>query len=488
MESWKRGRDVEVVPLSNVNRTEGPERGLGVRGLSRREFLRLAGVGAGAAALPGFLAGCGGEQQQQGSAPEVKSVEGKLTFWYWAESDAPGANQWMNETVKAYKEKKPDLEINVVPQSTDTLISSFQAAASAGQGPDIASQWATGPVLAQVWQDAVVPISDYVPQEEIDQWLNTNENVYNGKLWAMPYYIIGIATAYNKEHYDKAGLDPENPPQMWDDFLATCEELKKSGFTPFSIGNQDGYGGAWHFSNMELQYLNSLQEWVDAIIGREPLTDEKYTGWYELLNDLVQKGYYNESVNSLTLSRGHAIFSRGESAMSFGTDGIVRQWQQDLGQDVVGIMKYPKLAEGNLADAFNATQSISYFITSWSKNKEEAAAFLQFMHTPERMQRWYEQTGVGLADKRFDPSLIKDPVLRELYKWETTGPQVWLENYNPPQIDSEANLKAGQLIFSGSGTPQEAAQLWQSVAQRWRTQNPDDLKNWQSWHPEVSGT
>jgi raffinose/stachyose/melibiose transport system substrate-binding protein len=203
---------------------------------------------------------------------------------------------------------------------------------------------------------------------------------------------------------------------------------------------------------------------------------------------LVQKGYYNESVNSLTLSQGHSIFSRGDSAMSFGTDGIVRQWQQDLGQDSVGIMKYPKLAEGNLADAFNATQSISYFITSWSKNKEEAAAFLQFMHTPERMQRWYEQTGVGLADKRFDPSLITDPVLRELYNWETTGPQVWLENYNPPQVDSEANLKAGQLIFSGSGTPQEAAQLWQSVAQRWRTQNPDDLKNWQSWHPEVSGT
>jgi raffinose/stachyose/melibiose transport system substrate-binding protein len=193
-------------------------------------------------------------------------------------------------------------------------------------------------------------------------------------------------------------------------------------------------------------------------------------------------------VNSLPLDRGHVIFSRGESAMSFGTDGIVRQWQQDLGQDAVGIMKYPKFGEGNLVDAFNATQSISHFITSWSKNKEEAAAFLQFMHTPERMQRWFELTGVGVADKRFDASLIKDPVLRQLYEWETTGPKVWLENYNPPQIDSEANLKAGQLIFSRSGTPQEAAQLWQSVTQRWRTQNPDDLQNWQTWHPEVSGT
>ena len=26
-----------------------------------------------------------------------------LTFWYWAESDAPGADAWMTETVEAYK-------------------------------------------------------------------------------------------------------------------------------------------------------------------------------------------------------------------------------------------------------------------------------------------------------------------------------------------------------------------------------------------------
>jgi raffinose/stachyose/melibiose transport system substrate-binding protein len=479
---------MEVAPLSNAKRTEGPEIGSYVRDLSRREFLRLAGVGAGAVALPGFLAACGGDQQQQGNVPAAKSVKGKLTFWYWAESDAPGANQWMNETVEAYKEEKPDLEINVVPQATDTLISSFQAAVSAGQGPDIASQWATGPVLTQVWSDAVAPLSDYVPQEEIDQWLNTHENMYNGKLWAMPYYIIGIATAYNKEHFEKAGLEPESPPQTWDDFLAACEELKKSGMTPFSIGNQDGYGGAWHFSNMELQNLNSLQEWVDAVIGEASFLEDKYTGWYERLNELVKKGYFNESVNSLPLDRGHTIFSRGDSAMSFGTDGIVRQWQNDLSQDTVGIMKYPKFGEGALVDTFNATQSISHFITSWSKNKEEAADFLQFMHTPERMQRWFELTGVGLADKRFDDSLIKNPVLRQLYEWETTGPQVWLQNYNPVQVDSEANLKAGQLIFSQSGTPQDAAQLWQSVAQRWRTQNPDELQNWRTWHPEVSET
>src|SRR5215204_3516916 len=36
------------------------------RGLNRRAFLRLAGVGAGAVAIPGFLAACGSESQQGG--------------------------------------------------------------------------------------------------------------------------------------------------------------------------------------------------------------------------------------------------------------------------------------------------------------------------------------------------------------------------------------------------------------------------------------
>ncbi len=452
-------------------------------GLSRKHFLKLMGAGAGAAAFPGLLAACGGGGQQQSSAPKVKSVKGQLTFWYWGESDAPGANKWMNETVAAYKKKKPDLKINVVPQSTDTLISAFQAAVSAKQGPDIASQWATGPVLTQVWQDAVVPISDYVPKSETSQWLNTTENTYNGKLWAMPMYLIGIAVAYNKDLYKKAGLDPSSPPKTWDEFLAACQKLKKSGTTPFSIGNQDGYGGAWFFSNMELQNLDSLDEWVKAIVDGNKLAGAKYTGWYERLQEMVKKGYFNDSVNSLPLDQGHAIFSKGASAMSLGTDGIVQQWQKDVGKDKVGVMKFPKFGTGKLAESFNATQSISHFICKWSENKQEAADFLKFMHTPERMKRWYALTNVGVADKRFDASAITDPVLKQMYEWETAGPQVWLENYNPVQVDSQANIPAGQQILSKSGTPKDASQLWVQVARRWSSQQPAQLKNWKSWTP-----
>ena len=132
------------------------------------------------------------------AASEASTEPVNLEFWYWAESDAPGADKWMAETVAEYKKVKPNVTVNVVPQSADTLISAFQTAAASKSGPDIASQWATGPVLSFVWSDSIAPISDLVPADEMSHWLNTNENTYDGKVWAMPQYLLGIGLAYNK--------------------------------------------------------------------------------------------------------------------------------------------------------------------------------------------------------------------------------------------------------------------------------------------------
>ena len=103
------------------------------------------------------------------------------------------------------------------------------------------------------------------------------------------------------------------------------------------------------------------------------------------------------------------------------------------------------------------------------------------MHTPDRLASWYKHTGVIAADKRFDRSLVTDPVLKQMVTWETTGTQIWLENYLPGQVDSDADLTAGQMIFSQSGSPADAAALWQRAASTWRNQHPDELTNWKNW-------
>src|SRR5215471_12956535 len=100
-----------------------------------------------------------------------------LTYWYWAESDAPGANSWLKKEVALYEKAHPKVKVTIVLQSTDTLTSAFTTAAQTKSGPDIATQWATLPVLTPAWNGATVPISDYVPAGEIKNWIGTSENM-----------------------------------------------------------------------------------------------------------------------------------------------------------------------------------------------------------------------------------------------------------------------------------------------------------------------
>ena len=229
-----------------------------------------------------------------------------LTYWYWAEHDAPGANDWLKGQVAIYQKAHPKVKVNVVIQSTDTLISAFTTAAQTRSGPDIATQWATLPTLTPAWNGPSVPISDYVPASETKNWIGTAENMSGGKLWAMPQYLLGIPFVWNKAMFKKAGLDPNKGPKTWAEFLADAKKLKAAGFTPFGIGNKDGYGGAWFFSLIGKQNLNSINELKDAMIGKANFADPKFSGFYQALADLKKAGYLNSDVASITLRAGPA--------------------------------------------------------------------------------------------------------------------------------------------------------------------------------------
>src|SRR5438132_6681529 len=196
-----------------------------------------------------------------------------LTYWYWAESDAPGANGWIQKEVALYETSHPKVKISGVTQSTDTLTSAFTTASQTKSGPDIATQWATLPTLTPAWNGSTVPISDYVPASETKNWISTAENMWQGKLWAMPQYLIGIPFVWNKPLFKKAGLDPNKGPKTWADFLADAKKLKAKGITPFGLGNKDGYGGAWFFSLVGKRNLDSIDELKNAITGKAKFTD-----------------------------------------------------------------------------------------------------------------------------------------------------------------------------------------------------------------------
>jgi ABC-type glycerol-3-phosphate transport system substrate-binding protein len=443
---------------------------------SSKRYTIVAGLAA-AAALAAVAAGALAAQNGPGRGHTAAKT--KLTFWFWGEFDAPGANKWLAQAVKSYQAAHPDISIKVVPQATDTFIATFTAAATAKSGPDIAAQWATGPVLAQVWNGAVTPISDLAPKSQMKHWLNTSENTYGGKLWAMPVYLIGIPWAYNKTLFAKAGV--KAPLKTWTDFIGACKKLRAKGIVPFGFGD-----GAYWTTQLMLQDLNSLQDVVDADVGRHKFTDTKYSRFEDGWKQAVDAKCFNDDVASLKVDKGQALFAAGKAAMSMGTDGQVRGWAKQLGAGKLGVMKWPVYGKGKLKNVYNATQSTSYFVTSWTKHKKEAADFLVSLHSPANLANWYRLTGVPPADDRFATAKIKAPLDKQLYKFNTTGPQIWLQNFFPPQVDLDGNVPAQQLILGGRGDGAAAASARERAAARWRATKKDELKNWQKFRPVLS--
>ncbi|MFL5956696.1 MAG: extracellular solute-binding protein, partial [Solirubrobacterales bacterium] len=192
------------------------------------------------------------------------------------------------------------------------------------------------------------------------------------------------------------------------------------------------------------------------------------------------QGCFNDDISSLDLNQGWQLFPRKKAAMAWTTDGNALAWAKTLGSESIGVAAPPKLGGGPMADMYDTTQSSSAFITSWSKHKRAAAAFLAWLHQGPQLDAWYAQTGVFPADKRFPDSKITDPLARKLFELDKHE-SVWLENYLPPQVDQNADLPAGQLITSGSGTPAKASALWDQVIQQWKTQHPDEFQHYQQW-------
>jgi ABC-type glycerol-3-phosphate transport system substrate-binding protein len=435
-------------------------------------------IAALALSLGAVLAACGGGSSSSKATDQADA--GNLTYWYWAESDAPGANKWMTAMISRYEQQHPKVHIKLVPQSTDTLIGAFKTASQTKKGPDIATQWATLPVLTPAWTGASVPISDYVPKSETDNWIGTNENMSGGKLWGMPIYLLGVPFVWNKEMFKQAGLDPDQPPATFADLQTACTKLKAEGITPIGMGNKDGYTGNWMFAIYGKSSLASIGDVQSMVLGKAKFTDPKYSEFYTEIDKLRSNGCFNDDISSLDLNQGWQLFPQKKAAMSWTTDGNALTWAKTLGAENIGVAAPPKLGSGALANTYDTTQSSTAFITSWSKHKRAAAAFLVWLHQAPQLDAWYKATGVFPADKRFPDSQITDPLAKQLFALDKQN-SVWLENYLPPQVDQNADLPAGQLITSGSGSPAKASGLWDQVLGQWKTQHPDEFQKYQQW-------
>jgi raffinose/stachyose/melibiose transport system substrate-binding protein len=470
--------------------------------VNRREFIKFAAVATGAAGLaacapsltstpsavpPSTAAAAATTAPTAGVATATAGKPVSLKLWWWGEEEAPGIGKWLESTAAKYKESHPNITVETVQQSGDQLVPAFEAAAAAKQGPDIAFVWCGGLGMPYVWKDYISPLNDYIDPKILAMDANVLGTTYQDKKYFLTWYWMADTVAYNKELFSKAGLDPENPPEKWDDFIAACDKLKKSGVDPMVMGFKDDWDTAILYMYMIQQNCDSPAEVVDGCLGKVSFTDPKFLEMWQRLDELTKKGYFNKDIMSLETFSADEPFVMGKAAIRVrAAQQNILDFASKMGVDKVGAMNFPVFGKGKMATVkgVGAWWPETFCIPSFAAHPQEAGDFLSYFYNADVANGIFTSAGVlPGALSLFDKSLIKNAAVRKVID---RGPYLHMELITPQTVDYDGMYKSVDAVVGGGKTPMQSAQLVDGVVSRWKSQDPSGYADFTKWAADIA--
>jgi raffinose/stachyose/melibiose transport system substrate-binding protein len=407
-----------------------------------------------------------------------------IDVWWWGETEAPGSEAWLEAAQKAYTELHPNVTFTNNLLALDALLPSYEAAGQAQEGPTIMYLWGGFYTMDAVWKGWIVPISDLVGMEEAEHYINKEEAVWDGKIWSAAWYLQpSYPIVYNKDAFTAAGLDPEAPPQTWDEFLAACDAFAAQDMPLVGLGVKDTWGAGRFLLDSLAQQVTGVGEVLQAVTGETSFSDPGYVTFFERWQEMIDHDCFPDDVASLDMYTGQQLVAQGEAGLTFIAGSELASYVESIGADNTGLMKLPATGEGPFKDQLAST-SQTLAVTSWASDDQKAVAadFITFLHTPEQLAAYFEATGVPPADDRFDPEAIEDPLVRELFAWGTENAAPQFENFVPFDIWFNGfNTAQVQMITGQIASPADAAAFTQDVADKWRQANRLLLEQYKQW-------
>ncbi len=205
---------------------------------------------------------------------------GEVVWW------TPNFNEARaRELVTKFQETHPDITVNLQITTTDGLPQRVLTALQSGAAPDIIDVQHGG-VNGYAENNLVIPLDDVLQDREDYVPAALDYVTKDGQLWGLPYRIESLAVIYNKGHFSEAGLDPENPPQTWDELVAAAQALSTDGRSGFAITG-GGEVGNTIFRSLPFIWMNGggiISEDGTEVLVNSPETVaavEFYTNFYK---------------------------------------------------------------------------------------------------------------------------------------------------------------------------------------------------------------
>lgn len=374
-----------------------------------------------AAAMSMTLVACGGGSSTSGETTAAGSAEaaiteasaegGKtvITFWH----AMGGVNGEATEAlVKAFNESQNEIEVRSEYQGTyDDLITKLKASMQSGSMPDVCQMYDIG---TKFMTDSgyVVPVQDMFSTTNFDSStvmeIITSYYTVDGKQMSMPFNVSTPMLYYNKDAFEAAGLDPDTPPENYDEVLEFAKQIVESNAAPVGYAQaiygwffeQQIAGQGKFYANNENGRKDSATE-VDFISNGAGL--EIFETWKKLMDSGYVANYGSTTADSQT-----AFFS-GQTAMIIESTAILKTATESSDFEI-GTGYLPKID----ASAANGGVIIGGASLWMMDNKDEvkknaAWKFIEFTTTPESQATWSMSTGYfAVNSEAYETPAMKD--------------------------------------------------------------------------------
>ena len=305
-----------------------------------------------------------------GSESNQASTE-KVTLNLWI---FEGEEGFLPKLKEGFEAKYPNitLEITEIPESD--YVTKIDTALAAGSTPDIAFIYEPRWIKAGKFLAIDEIVSKYnIQLADFNQGIVKDSCSMNGRLYCLGTYTGAVLLFYNKEMFDAAGLayPSATVPMSIDEYEAAAAKLTK----PNEDIAKRVYGGSSGSSMWWMDRATRFSSDGRKIDGY--LNDESTTHSYEVLADMVLKGYSPSSADS-TLLGDVDLLGTKQQAMEI-IDNIVAIPVLEEAGIKWGAAPVPVEKKGDQAYVAVWTDSMGVF--TQSKHPQEALEFIAYMAT-----------------------------------------------------------------------------------------------------------
>ncbi|WP_019636749.1 ABC transporter substrate-binding protein [Paenibacillus fonticola] len=398
-----------------------------------------------------LVVGCSSNSSSDTAASKKDSGSNKekiLQLWT-REASAPN----VKEAVDKFNSENRGFKVELTSFPNANFTEQFSTALASGAAPDIISiDLVYAPYFASI--GAFQDLTDYYNSLDFKEHLiqaMATQGAYNGKQYALPFSGEVSALAYNKEHFKEAGLDPDSPPETWEDLREYARKLTTTDRFAYVYAGADVGGQAFTF----LPYIwgnggDILNENGTEAKINSPETIEAL----QFYTDLTQKDKVTpEGVTNYSWAQAQDAFTSGKASMFVTGNFIVNVFDTDYPDIDYGIALIPR-NEGKNHASFAGGDLIA--IPTESKHSEEALEFLQYALSEEVQVETFAKNGAipvreDLLDNKYFKNSPHYQVFAESLK---LGHTPYSLKYN--EIFSQPVLGFMQLSLNGELSPQEA--------------------------------